>query len=85
MYMVDEDEGQNEDYILRRIAKRSSSSKRLEKLDILGEDYHTYIEKYHGFFTLTCQSLTQQFQNIFPSQQAIEQFFHRGITKHNNH
>ena len=86
MYMLNDEESysvNNSKIISRKIPKRKSSIRR-EKLNVLGEEYHSYIDKYHGFFTLTCQLLNEQFDKIFTSQQAKDRFFEQGVMKYNN-
>ena len=56
--MIEEADGQNQNIISRKVVKKSSSIRK-EKLDILGEDYHQYIEKYHGLFSFTCQMVNE--------------------------
>jgi len=45
----------------------------------LGEDYNSYIQKYHGFFVLTCQRSYDELTKVFEDESAIETFLKKDM------
>ena len=76
-------EAQNQNIIQRKVVKKCSTT-RNEKLRNLGEDYPAYLQKYHGFLSLTCQRSNDELSKYFPVFGDLQKFLEEEKEKNNN-